>query len=86
MKAWKDQRFKGDKMEELIQSIYDNPEQWKINRHTFDHSGGFSLWVSNGFIFMSPHSSAIKMNWSQKWRINKAYKWWCCNAPLASVR
>ena len=73
-------------MEELIQSIYDNPENWTISRHTFNHKGGFKLWIPNGLMCCRPYESGMNMSYSQKWRIWIAYKWWCSSAPLASVK
>jgi len=73
-------------MEELIQSIYDSPESWKINQHTFEHESGFKLWIPNGFSCCRPYESGMSMNFSQKWRIWKAYKSWCTHAPLSAVR
>ncbi len=72
-------------MEELIKSIYDTPENWSIKQHTFNHSGGFSLWIANGLMSCSPHESGLNMTFSQKWRIWIAYKWWSTNAPLKST-
>ena len=73
-------------MEELIQSIYDTPEDWEIKTHTFNHQGGFHLWIANGFSYCRPYESGMSMSMSQKWRIWKAYKYWCTNAPLSFVK
>jgi len=73
-------------MEQLIKSIYDRPMDWKITRHTFSHSGGFRLWVANGFLCARAHESGMSMTFKQKWKIWKAYKWWCSNAPIECVK
>jgi len=73
-------------MDEIIESIYESPDDWEISQFTFNHKGGFSLWVSDGFIFAEPYQSGMHINFSQKLKIWKAYKWWCKNAPIACVR
>ena len=73
-------------MEELIKSIYSSPEDWSIDLNTFDHSGGFKLWIAGGYSFCAPYKSGMNMTFFQKIRIWRAYKWWCANAPLSKVK
>lgn len=73
-------------MEELISSIYTNPGDWEITKYTFNHKNGFKLWIANGFIFCNPDSSGMVISFRQKRKIWRAFKWWCANAHLESVR
>lgn len=78
---------RGNEMEELIQSIYDSPEDWEIGQHTFSHKHcGFKLWIANGPSNCKPYESGMNINRSQKKRIWKAYTVWCTDAPLIFVR
>lgn len=74
-------------MEELIDSVYNNPEDWTISRFEFQHKpSGFTVWTNLGFLGCNVTSSSLRMNYSQKWRIWKAFKWWCSNAPITAVK
>ncbi len=73
-------------MEELIKSIYENPEDWELGKHTFKHKNGFLLWVANGVFFVGPHESKMYITFIQKIRIWLAYKWWCKHAPIDKAR
>jgi len=73
-------------MDELISSIYSDPGDWSISEHVFTHSSGFKLWIANGLGCCRPYESGMYMGFLQKFRIWKAYKWWCRNAPLTQVK
>ena len=73
-------------MEELIQSIYNNPEDWTAREYAFTHKSGFEFWVANGFFFMSPYGSGGRLNFLQQIRAWRAYKWWCANAPISAFK
>ncbi|BAQ84253.1 hypothetical protein [uncultured Mediterranean phage uvMED] len=73
-------------MEDLIKSIYKNPEDWRLDIFTFNHKKGFELWVANGFFFAAPYESGMHISFIQKIRIWRAYKWWCKHAPVDKAR
>lgn len=73
-------------MEEIIQSIYDDPQYWEITSHRFVYKKSFNFWVANGFIGFAPYESGMHMTFGQKVRAWKAFKWWCKQAPIEAVR
>ena len=69
-------------MNELIQSIYDNPQDWsqKCEYHFF-HKSGTSFWVANSYYGFKCENRG-EFNWLQKRAAYKAYRWWLANAPI----
>lgn len=72
-------------MEKIILSIYSNPDEWNVDKFTFNHKGGLKIWIANGFWFCKPYSCAMNITFMQKARLWKAFKWWCANAPIKKV-
>ena len=74
------------KMDELLQSVYDNPELWRSDDHCF-RRGRFALWVYGGRMCCRPSigvsSEIFTVLDRRRWW--KAYKWWCKNAPAAQL-
>lgn len=64
----------------IIDSIYNNPEQWHITEYYFYHDKGFKFWIGNGFTFFKPQSGTFGF-WD-KLKAWKAYKWWMKNVPV----
>lgn len=65
----------------LIESIYNEPQEWRLTEHTFNHSGGAKLWVANGFFFIAPYPGG-SFNLFDKFRAWTAFRWWQRNAPV----
>lgn len=72
-------------MDEIIQSIYSDPESWSAAKHTFNHKSGFKLWIANGFWYARPYEVGIYITFIQKYKLWQAYKWWCLNAPINAI-
>lgn len=72
-------------MDELIQRIYDNPQEWTISRHHFTHKpSGVMIWVANGFTFFQTENT-LKFNFIQKVKCYVAFKKWCKNLTLEKI-
>jgi len=65
----------------IIESIYNEPEKWRVTSHTFNHKDGTAIWISNGLLFYTIYPSGL---WGMlmKIRFHKAFKWWCENKPV----
>lgn len=69
-------------MDELLKSIYNDPQSWTLSEFTFDR-GPYHIWIANGRGFVKPyHSPRLHFSYLDKWRFWKAFKWWCKNKPL----
>lgn len=71
-------------MNELIASIYENPEKWYQTRHTLKHDNGIEVWTANGFWFLKPENGG-SFNFIQRIRMHRAYRWWLANAPISHI-
>lgn len=65
----------------LIESIYKEPEKWRLTEHWFKYEGGAMLWIANGPTSCAPHKGYLSV-WDRisAWR---AYKAWCKTADIA---
>ncbi len=72
-------------MEAIINSIYNNPEDWKSTNHAFRHKSGFAIWTANGFFHIKPYGNSVAMTFLQKIRLWRAFKWWSKNAPIEAI-
>lgn len=72
-------------MDELLQSVYDNPELWSTDKFHFNR-GKFTLWIANGATCCKPTSiSDHVFSYQDKRTWWKAYRWWCKNAPATKL-
>lgn len=71
-------------MNALIQSIYDNPEDWSVDKHRFRHKDGAAIWVANG-LFGFQVETGGEFGVRQQIRAYRAYRWWLENAPLGKL-
>jgi hypothetical protein len=47
-------------MDELIQSIYDSPQDWKADYATFRHKpSNIPIWTGNGLLHVSVYQIAL---------------------------
>ena len=65
----------------IIESIYKEPEAWKLNQYTFDHKNGLSIWVSNGFFFYDLYPKGCWSLW-MKFKFSRALSWWVKNIKV----
>jgi len=67
--------------DQIIDSINNKPNDWKLNEFTFVNSKlHVSLWASNGFISLRIYEKESdivrKFTIVEKWKIWKAFKIW----------
>lgn len=71
-------------MEELIASIYSNPEDWSVGYGGFNHvPSDLEFCVDLGGTRCRYNDLHISL-W-QAYRLRKAFRWWCKNAPLEQL-
>lgn len=72
-------------MDELLQSIYDEPDKWTLDRHLF-RRGAIQIWICNGMLsvktYEGPHLPFTMRDRRRFWR---AFRWWCKNAPAEQL-
>ena len=71
-------------MDELIESIYSDPDNWDLDGYTF-RKGEINIWVSNGVFYVRPYEKGWKFTFMQKFRFWRAYKWWLKNCPQSKL-
>ncbi len=71
-------------MDELIQSIYDDPKSWNVSDCTFS-KGRFHIIMTGPAFMLTSHTVGVHMTYKQKRALKKAFKWWCKNAPDSKV-
>lgn len=66
----------------IIESIYNEPHKWRVERYTFCHEDGLRIWIENGFFFYNTHPES---SWSllMKVRFARAFRWWSENRPVS---
>ena len=67
----------------LIESIYNEPEKWRLTSHYMLHEGGARLWTANGLLFCQPEGGSFGI--LDKIRAFVAFRWWCKNAPVEAL-
>ena len=72
-------------MEDIINNIYKNPEDWTVNEHTFKHKSSLQIWTAGGFLSVHICQKSVYITFLQKIRIWRAFKWWSKNAPLSTI-
>ena len=65
----------------MIESIYNEPEKWRVSEYTMRHESGAELWINNGPFFCTPHPGGT-FSMLNRFRAWIAYRWWCKNAPV----
>ena len=72
-------------MEELISSIYSNPQDWSVSYGGFRHVPTdleFAIDLGNTRCRYSDFYVSL---W-QAHRLRKAFRWWCTNVPLEQLQ
>jgi hypothetical protein len=64
----------------LIESIYNEPESWRLTPYWLIHKSGTMIWISNGWIFCEPGNHTLSL--INKFRLWRAFRWWVINAPV----
>jgi len=64
----------------VIESVYSEPEKWRSQEYYFIHDSGVKIWTANGLFFCQPENGSF--NLINKFKMHKAYRWWCINAPI----
>jgi hypothetical protein len=59
----------GKHAEKILNSLENNPGDWKRSCATIDHKSGLRIWVSNTFFFTDLWPSASAFNLAEKWKI-----------------
>jgi len=68
----------------LIESIYNEPEKWRITECTLIHESGAELWICNGRSRCRPYPGG-SYGWIDRRRAWRAYRWWTSNAPVEII-
>ena len=69
---------------DIINKIYSEPEKWKTSECYFTHECGATVWVASGLFFCKPVNGSYSL--FNKWKLWRAYKWGCKNAPIESLK
>lgn len=73
-------------MDELLKSVYEQPELWATTEHTF-YRGHFHVRVNQGKEFIAPTKGVSQSAFGRRDRTQwwKAYQWWLKNAPAETL-
>ena len=71
-------------MNEIINSIYSNPEDWHMGAYQFVHKDGIMIWANLGFLGLELNN-ALKISFMERIRLWRAIRWWGKNAPTRTT-
>ena len=64
----------------IVESIYNEPEKWRVSQYRFAHKNGADVWIANGVSFVRINGAPCGL--LLKIKIWIAFKWWMNNAPI----
>ena len=67
----------------IIESIYNEPENWHSTESFLEHKNGAKLWTANGPWFCEPYPGG-GFNIFNRFKAWRAFRWWVINAPIES--